>query len=344
MREPGGAGRTFVRGVKDYVKAHDRGIVPDQHVLVFDEAQRAWDAARVAAKQNLEVPRSEPQLFIEFASRVPDWCVVVGLIGSGQEIYTGEEGGLQLWREAIDSAPRAAEWQVHGPASICQHFADAPTPFSVESTLSLDTELRQHSATHFHRYVAGLLAHAPAESLRLVAADLERQSFTLRLSRNISVARSYLRERYSGDPRSLYGIVASARNKKLDVDVAYNRKLGSWYSSDGSRSCRHLDECVTEFEAQGLELDGALVIWGTDYRLVDGRWDASLQKRYRAYNVPRDPLMLRMNAYRVLLTRARDGIVLVVPEDPLLDATFDYLKSSGFADLEENEKPVTAAD
>ena len=334
LREPGGAGRTFVRGVKDYIKAHSRGLVPDQHVLVFDEAQRAWDAARVAAKQEIDTPLSEPQLFIDFASRIPEWCVVVGLIGTGQEIYTGEEGGLLLWREAVETARAPGEWRVHGPIAPRPTFADMLTPYTVESSLNLDVELRQHSARDLHRFIAGLLEHEPPAALASQAEALERESFTLRLTRDARIAKAYLRERYSGDAQSMFGILASARDKNLDVDVAYNRKLGAWYSSEGSRSCRHLDECVTEFEAQGLELDGAILVWGTDFRLLHGRWDVTLQKRYRAFNIPRDAFKLRMNAYRVLLTRARDGICVYVPPMSELDETYGYLRASGFLELQ----------
>lgn len=333
LREPGGAGRTFVRGVKDYIKAHSRGLIPDQHVLVFDEAQRAWDAARVAAKQDIETPRSEPQLFIDFASRIPEWCVVVGLIGTGQEIYTGEEGGLRLWREAVETAQAPGEWRIHGPTSTSPMFTNMPTPFTVEQSLSLDTELRQHSARDLHRYVGGLLEHGQPSALVTQAQGLELESFTLRLTRDLRTAKEYLRERYSGDAQSVFGILASARDKNLAVDVAYSRKLGAWYSPEGSRSCRHLDECVTEFEAQGLELDGAILVWGTDFRLVQDRWDATLQKRYRAFNAPQDPFKLRLNAYRVLLTRARDGIVVYVPPLHELNETYTYLRASGFVEL-----------
>ena len=99
FRSAGGGGKTFVRGVKDYVKTYSRkpGLVPPEHVLVFDEAQRAFDAEMVAAKHpGARGPaRSEPEHFIEFAGRIPDWCVVIGLIGTGQEIHVGEEGGLR---------------------------------------------------------------------------------------------------------------------------------------------------------------------------------------------------------------------------------------------------------
>ena len=96
LRDAGGGGKTFVRDVKNYVKQYlgDKAAVPPQHVIVYDEAQRAWDEAQVAAKHAFASPMSEPQAFVEFGERIPEWCVLVGLIGSGQEIHVGEEAGL----------------------------------------------------------------------------------------------------------------------------------------------------------------------------------------------------------------------------------------------------------
>ena len=134
LRSAGGGGKTFVRGVKDYVKTYSKrpGLVPPEHVLVFDEAQRAFDAETVARKHE-EAPGSdlaEPEHFVEFAERVPGWCVVIGLIGSGQEIHVGEEGGLVQWRWAVERARYGLEWTVHGPPGVAETFASGPVTFA----------------------------------------------------------------------------------------------------------------------------------------------------------------------------------------------------------------------
>ncbi|MFN8583423.1 MAG: DNA/RNA helicase domain-containing protein [Gemmatimonadaceae bacterium] len=110
LREAGGDGKTFVRGVKDYVKrcSAKPGLVPPEHVLVFDEAQRAYDVDMVQLKHPTQVAKSEPEHFVEFAERIPEWCVVLGLIGSGQEIHIGEEAGLVQWRWAVERSARAS--------------------------------------------------------------------------------------------------------------------------------------------------------------------------------------------------------------------------------------------
>ena len=119
LRSAGGDGKAFVRGVHEYVKTFTRAanLVPPQHVLIYDEAQRAFDADQVQAKHK-NMPKefqglSEPELFIRFAECVPDWCVVVGLIGSGQEIHIGEEAGIGQWKTAIDKAGSPDIWDIY---------------------------------------------------------------------------------------------------------------------------------------------------------------------------------------------------------------------------------------
>ena len=144
LARAGGNGRTFVRGVKDYVRRYSRRpeLVPPEHVLVFDEAQRAFDAAMVSLHHDAPDAVSEPEHFIEFAERIPDWCVVVGLIGGGQEIHVGEEGGLVQWRRAVERSKRAGEWTVHAPLAVADTFDGSTVAFDLQPSLNLDTELR----------------------------------------------------------------------------------------------------------------------------------------------------------------------------------------------------------
>jgi DUF2075 family protein len=113
-------------------------------------------------------------------------------------------------------------------------------------------------------------------------------------------------------------------------------RLGPWYGDserDGPYSCRHLRDCVTEFGAQGLELDGVLLAWGTDLVRKDDRWSNAWAKRHARSAHVRDPFQLRLNAYRVLLTRGRDGAVIFVPPMPQLDETFAWLAACGVLQL-----------
>ena len=350
LKGAGGGGKTFVRGVKDYVAYYDARPArpPPEHVLVFDEAQRAYDAAMVAEKHKLTAAdppaKSEPEHFIEFASRVPGWCVVVGLIGGGQEINRGEEAGLGLWAEAIRGSWAASQWTVHGPTPTVETFAGLA--FRENAALSLDRSLRSHLASELHRFVGDLLRRqpAPAADLAIIADGLVRDGHDLWVTRDLDAAKGYLEERYADDPDARFGILASSRDKALADFGVDNRGQkppgfhGPWYGDpEGGprgRSCRELTECETEFGAQGLELEGVLLGWGTDFIVgADGRWSNELAKRHVKKVPIADPLQLRANAYRVLLTRARDVTVVFVPSVPVLDATYIRLVSVGFREL-----------
>jgi hypothetical protein len=346
LRDAGGGGQTFVRGVKDYVKRYSRRpeLVPPEHVLVFDEAQRAYDAAMVRGKHKDPTLSSEPEQFIEFADRIPEWCVVLGLIGSGQEIHIGEEGGIGQWRTAIDGSARRAEWTIHAPPGLEADLRHESVAIEVRPTLNLDTELRFHLARDLHRFVAELLDGQPPEQLASIAARLEADGYHLRLTRDLSAAKGYLRERYANHASARFGLVASSRDKDLPAFGILNQfqdtkslRVGPWYGDDedayGAQSCRRLERCVTEFSAQGLELDAALLAWGTDFRRLDGRWSNVQARGYKRGTAVHDPFQLRLNAYRVLLTRGRDATVVFVPALPDLDETFAHLRAAGFREL-----------
>jgi hypothetical protein len=130
LRQAGGDGKTFVRGVKEYVKRYSstRNPIPQEHVLVFDEAQRAFDADKMQDTHAGQVAKSEPGQFIEFADRVPEWCVVLGLIGSGQEIHVGEEAGISQWRDAVEGSTKHSDWTIHVPPAVERDMASRSIP------------------------------------------------------------------------------------------------------------------------------------------------------------------------------------------------------------------------
>ena len=348
LREAGGGGKAFVRGVRDYVKRYSGkpGLVPPEHVLIFDEAQRAFDAERVehvhARDSGRVAGKSEPEHFIEFAERIPGWCVVVGLIGGGQEIHAGEEGGLVQWRQAVEGCARPQEWEVHCPPEAAASFAGSAVRRRVEQGLSLDTEIRFHLATDIHEFVNCLLERGSAAEAAQAARLLERQGYHLRLTRDLEAARAYLRERYAAHPQARFGLAASSRDRDLvrfgipnDYQSTKRVRYGPWYADpeESPLSCRRLAEAVTEFGAQGLELDAVLLAWGTDLVREGGAWTNRMARRYKRGTTVRDPFRLRLNAYRVLLTRGRDATVIYVPPLAELDETFDFLGEAGFRRL-----------
>jgi len=347
LKRAGGDGKMFVRGVKDYVKRYStaRASTPPEHVLVFDEAQRAFDEAKMRETHKSKSARSEPEQFVNFADRVPEWCVVLGLIGSGQEIHVGEESGLGQWRDAVERSPNAADWTIHAPPNIEAQLRRVQVPVEVRPTLNLDTELRFHSVNDMHRFVAGLLDGADSASLSEVASTLEAEALHLRITRSLDDAKEYLRERYEDDRQARFGLLASSKDRDLirfgvlnDFQSTKRVRFGRWYGDDeddeSGASCRLLTTCVTEFGAQGLELDAVLLGWGTDFMRSNGRWSNERARGYKRGASVRDPFQLRLNAYRVLLTRGRDGTIVFMPPLAELDETFEFLKSAGFRELQ----------
>ena len=346
LKEAGGGGSAFVRGVKDYVKRYSKSktSTPPEHVLIFDEAQRAWDVDQVRRKHDDSTLASEPEQFIGFAERVPDWCVVIALIGGGQEIHVGEEGGIGQWCDAVRLSARSGEWTVHGPERFRSDFLG--TQFSDEASLSLDVSIRSHAAEKLHEFVAGVVEGRPPSHLAGIATFIRSQGYSLRITRDAEIARTHMRERYAGQPQARYGILVSSRSKdgRDDDIMRHERKnkwdrvpIGPWFATgrEDPASCCQLGMAMSEFEVQGLELEGALVYWSRDFaRTVRGEWEVLFAKKLSRPKLFKDPLQLRRNAYRVLMTRGRDSLVLCVPPLPEMDETYDYLRACGFQNIE----------
>jgi len=256
------------------------------------------------------------------------------------------------WFAAVAGSKRPTDWTVHAPPAVADQFHTSNIEIDSRPSLSLEVELRFHAANDLHRFVAGMLATEPRESLADVGAKLAAADYHLRITRSLATAKNYLRSRYTDNPDARYGLLASARDRDLehfgvpnDYLSTMRVKHGPWYGdaedASGHFSCRHLEICVTEFGAQGLELDAALLAWGTDLVMTNGTWSNANSRGYQKKAQVRDALQLRLNAYRVLLTRGRDGCVVFVPELPELDETFNYLANVGFKLLTNDESPQT---
>ena len=342
LKDGGGGGKTFVQAIKTYVSQHSRPghPVPPEHLIVFDEAQRAFDAERVAYVQQQPVGNSEPDHLIEFCDRIPGWCVFVALVGTGQAIHVGEERGVPLWRDAIRRSQKASEWTVHGAPALAEVFSDLPTTSCWTPALNLDTEIRFHLTPKVHQFVAGLLEGQSDEGLSLLADELHAGGHRFLLTRSLDTARDYLRERYADAKFARYGLVASSKDKWLPlfgVDNTFQTtkqlRVGPWYNASpaDSQSCCQLETVATEFSSQGLELDCALLAWGSDLLWADDDWSIEFAGKNRP--PLKDPLTVRKNEYRVLLTRGRDGTVVYVPDDRRMDETFERLRAVGLREL-----------
>ncbi len=354
LKSAGGGGKAFVRGVHEYVKTFTRNAdrVPPHHILIYDEAQRAFDSAQVQAKHKSLAPEfvglSEPELFVQFAERVPDWCVVVGLIGSGQEIHIGEEAGLGQWKDAIAKSGSPENWDVFIPDSpeIMDHFTGFPN-VSIRKTLELSNTIRFHLASQLYDFVKYLL-NGDSEKANQLSQDLERSGYNLRMTHDLDIAKTYLKDRYDQHTDARYGMVASARDKELKdhgIPKGFKSpfevrpgKYGKWYGEPIGTpgSCTNLESVATEFGAQGLELDACLLGWGTDFIRQGGEWSNQYASKYRDSHRIVDANNLRKNSYRVLLTRGRDCCVIYVPPiEYKIRETYKYLRDCGYKVLEE---------
>jgi len=342
MKNAGGDGRVFVRGVKEFVTRYSkkRSGPPPHHVLIFDEAQRAWDANKVRAKHDDKSAPSEPEAFVNFAERVPGWCVVMGLIGTGQEIHSGEEGGIGLWANAI--AESKAEWEVVGPESFRPFFAAKNVAFNSTPDLHLSRSVRFHFAAGLSDWASQVVDdQCDLASLYKASRQLAAQGYQLRITRSLGRAKEFLWKKYLHLPEARFGILASSRDKRLGevIDLPKRASIfraGPWYADPESspQSCRRLQDAITEFAAQGLELDHTLLVWGTDFVRTESKWDISGSKKYLKASAVQDPLQLRRNAYRVLLTRGREGVIICIPEFMKeLDEKYSLLVTAGCEEL-----------
>lgn len=363
-RQPRREARTLLQNVHRFLEHHVTAPdqAPPEHVVVFDEAQRAWDAdqaGRDSQRRRSILSDSEPAHLLEIMGRVPGWSVIVALIGNGQEINTGE-AGLAEWGRVI--AASGGAWQavaaprVLGAAEPAQCLAATPPGWlTLRPALDLAVPIRSVLHDRAALWVDAMLNDRAAEAAAIAAED----ALPFLLTRDLAALRAGLRARARGLRRA--GLVCSAKAKRLRADglgaqlqgadaEVVNWFLCRWPDIRGSDA---LEVCATEYACQGLELDLVGLAWGGDFiRGGQGRglngWRARrlAGSRWQALGQPETQRHIR-NTYRVLLTRARyETLIFVPPGDPA-DATRDpadmaavagYLQACGVKTL--SETPV----
>lgn len=317
----------FVQDVHGFLKTYGGGAAkrPEERILVYDEAQRAWDAQQASKKRPAF---SEPQDFLSIGLLQSNWSVMVALIGEGQEIYVGEEAGVRQWDDAIRSV--GGRWQVHCPERLRPAFPSAAA-VDICPQLDLSESLRSHLAGDVHRWAAAVL-DARFDDAAAFAHSAHHAGFPIYLTRDLEAAKRYAVRRYVGEPEKRFGLVTSvyARDWETIGNTHFQARqrvsIGPWFD-DGPESehsgCR-LTQAVTEMECQGLELDLPIVLWGEDLRWNERAWNVRMLPK-----AAQDARQLRLNCYRVLLTRGRDGLVIVLPRGVENDPTASVLKQAG---------------
>lgn len=323
--------KAFVSDLHAFIKSYGMtSKIPRQNIIVFDEAQRAWDASHMMLKKAIEL--SEPELLISIGEKISGWATLVGLIGHGQEIHTGEEAGITGWLDALKSEHSLADWKVYVPPRFAACF---PGQSVVEyQELDLNHTLRSKQAEHLHMWVQNLLDGKFSDA-STYSQRIWMQNFPIFVTRNLVDAKEYVSSRFQGETSKRYGIIASSKDRILPNYGIANGfqdtkrvKNAKWYNEDlGSPgSCCNMEEIVTEFGCQGLELDMAIVAWGNDFLWSGKNWE---MRKMRTRIPQLDPHQLRLNSYRVLLTRSREGIVVFIPPEPEFDSTEHAFLASG---------------
>ena len=331
-----------------------KSFVPVDHVAIFDEAQRAWTKDALANFMNRKkgypnFPYSEPEYLISCLDRHDDWAVVVCLVGGGQEINTGE-AGIKEWIESLNREYK--DWHVF--ISDRLHDAEYAAGRSLEllsehehvefePSLHLAVSMRSFRAENLAKFVHKLLDR-DIEGAREAYQTLDQ--YPIVLTRSLDKAKRWLKEHARGTER--YGMIVSSqaeRLKPLAIDVRFKPNVVHWFLDDATdvRSSFYLEDVATEFDVQGLELDWSCLVWDGDFRYTPDGWSqhSFCGDKWQNINKP-ERKAFQKNAYRVLLTRARQGMVLVVPEgnseDPTrnpayYDSTYEYLKKIGIKEI-----------
>lgn len=331
-------------------KNRDKSYAPIDHIVIFDEAQRAWTKDQTAefmrSKKNMpDFPYSEPEFLISCMDRHKDWAMIVCLVGGGQEINTGE-AGISEWITALNR--RFKDWHIHLSSRLTDKeyasgmalnmLANHPNIHTTEE-LHLGVSLRSFRAENLALFVHQLLDKEKEVAINTLSS---LKNYPIILTRDVEKAKQWLKDRARGNER--YGIIVSSqayRLRPLAIDVRVKPDPIHWFLADRSdiRSSYQLEDVVTEFDVQGLELDYTCVVWDADFRYQNNEWETFSFVGSKWHNIRKAERKVYLkNAYRVLLTRARQGMIIVVPEgspeDPtrlpqFYDSTYNYLKSLG---------------
>mgnify|MGYP003385620288 CR=1 FL=1 len=328
--------KAFIQNVHHF---RDEGLVdlskpPVEHVALFDEAQRAWTKHQAIKfmrekKGQPNFSQSEPEFLISCMDRHNDWATVVCLVGGGQEINTGEAGIFE-WFDAIKQT--FPEWKVY----LSEHLTDSEygagkiieeaknnSQVTFLPDLHLNTSVRSFRSEKVSLFVKQLLDIDLASAQDSFAEIKDK--YPIVLARDFDAAKAWIRSQARGSER--YGMVVSSQAERLKpyaIDVRVKTNPVHWFlnGKHDVRSSYYLEDVATEFDVQGLELDWVCMAWDADFRFGEQGWDHWSFRGSRWQRIKKaERQMYQKNAYRVLLTRARQGMVLVVPEGDRKDAT-----------------------
>lgn len=328
--------------------------IPPEHIIIFDEAQRSWNHKKIAQfmKTKKGIPNfnySEPEFLISTMDRHKDWAVIVCLIGSGQEINDGE-GGLPEWFNALRS--KFLGWDVYVSDKLKEEYLinnewermiNGLDVKEIED-LHLSVSLRSFRTPDLADFIKATL-DLNVDTAKQIYEKI-KYKYPIKITRDIIKAKNWVKNESMGSQK--YGLLASSgalRLKPEGIFVKNKIDVCNWFlnNKEDVRSCYALEDVVTEFDVQGLEVDYSIVCWDADFRITDDKWSYNKFHGSKWMNILKneDKLYLK-NTYRVLLTRARQGMVIFIPkgcdEDitrktDFYDGTYNYLKNIGIEEI-----------
>ena len=329
---------------------------PIEKVTIFDEAQRAWtkEQATNFMKRNkgiIDFDKSEPEFLIEVMDRHKDWCTIICLIGGGQEINTGE-AGLEEWIRPFEN--NFKDWDIYYSSKIIEdkNYIKDQTALKIlldrkaskKEELHLSISLRSFRSAQLSNFIQEVINN-DIQKARKIYLEFIKKVYPIKITRNLDKARNWLRQSAKGSERT--GVVASSgaiRLRPFGLNVKAKIDAPIWFLNDEDdiRSSYFLEEVATEFDIQGLELDWTCVAWDGDLFYDNNKWNYKKFKGTRWQNISDQRIDYLINSYRVLLTRARQGMVIYVPfgnnEDVtrptvMYDGTFEFFKLLGIEEI-----------
>ncbi len=344
--------QAFIQNVHHFRDAglRDSGA-PSDHVVIFDEAQRAWNREMTASfmlrkKKRVGFTQSEPEFLISYLDRHNDWAAVICLVGGGQEINRGE-AGISAWLDAVNTS--FPSWHVYVSPELTDseyaagHVLDTLSGRAnvvKDDSLHLAVSMRSFRAEHVSSFVKAILDCDSGRAREIFVPMSSR--YPIALTRDLNTAKKWIRTHARGSER--FGLVASSGAQRLKphaIDVRVEIDPIHWFLNDSedSRSSFYMEDAATEFQVQGLELDWVCMTWDADLRFAQSDWNyhSYVGSKWTSIHKADRQQYLR-NAYRVLLTRARQGMVIFVPPGnssdhtrppAYYDSTFKYLAGIG---------------
>lgn len=350
--------KSFIQNIHHFRDASlNDNKAPIEKVTIFDEAQRAWTKEQASSfmkrnKGNSDFNMSEPEFLIEVMDRHKDWCTIICLIGGGQEINTGE-AGLEEWIRPFED--KFEDWNIYYSSKIIEdaNYIKDENALTIlknrnaekKDELHLSVSLRSFRSAQLSNFVQELINNNIPKA-QSIYQEYIKKDYPIALTRDLDKARIWLNTKVKGNERT--GIVASSgaiRLRPFGLNVKAKIDAPIWFLNERNdiRSSSFLEEVATEFDIQGLELDWTCVAWDGDLHHHDNQW---IYKKFTGTtwnnNSNEERVKYLINSYRVLLTRARQGMVIYIPhgndEDLtrpsfMYDGTYEFFKSIGIEQL-----------